>query len=110
MAGFFQKFTFCRDEGVLAGINFPGRKLEKHPVQRITVLALEQQGTIVENGNDHRRALMFHVFARRFAAIGQTHPVQTQVKQAPLIQLGTLERFFGQMQKIRVALFFHGIL
>ncbi len=84
VAGFLFQFALRAGEVVLAGVDLAGRQFDEIAVQRVAVLAFQQQVAVVEHRDDDDGAGMDDVFARRFLAIGQAHAVAFDVHQPAL--------------------------
>ncbi|ODU00584.1 MAG: hypothetical protein ABS89_08740 [Thiobacillus sp. SCN 63-1177] len=104
VAGFLFQFPLRTGEVILAGIDLAGRQFDEIAVQRIAVLAFQQQVAVVEYRNDDNGAGMDDVLAGRFAAVGQAHAVALDVHQPSLEDGLALQSGFGKVGGI----VFHG--
>ena len=81
VAGLLHQLALSGGEAVLVGgVELAGGDLEDHPVQRIAVLALDDDLVVLRHGDDADRADVADDFADGGVAVGQPHLITDDVQ------------------------------
>jgi hypothetical protein len=67
-------------------------------MQRVAMLAFEQDVAVIENRQDDCRAGMDDVFACRFTSIRQAHAILFDVQQTTLIFVAGIQGMFSEIK------------